>query len=225
MLPASRWALLMDLALPALNHVFAHVAVQAGSAPGWTLGDGTALALRLAHRISHDIDIFVAGTPLRLFTPLNNPAARRISATPDWPGHYLKFHRAEGEIVFLSAPLQTDPGYSIETFRGRSIALETAEEIIVKKIRYRGAQLAPRDAFDIACCASVEPALSTLIARETSDALPRLEQGLNILAGRSVEAFQAQIRRAEKFSHILPCSIALVREVLAKARLAGHSLT
>lgn len=107
MLPASRRALLMDLALPALDHVFAHVAVQAGSAPGWTLGGGTALALRLAHRINDDIDIFVAGTPLRLFTPLNNPAARRISA-----------------IDFLSAPLQTDPGYSIETFRAAASPLK-----------------------------------------------------------------------------------------------------
>jgi Nucleotidyl transferase AbiEii toxin, Type IV TA system len=222
-LTQSSWATLLDLALPALDHVFAPDQAQKGPTAAWTLGGGTALALRLAHRVSDDIDIFVAGAPLRLFTPFNNPAAARIGAKPDWPGHYLKYHCAGGEIDFLSASLQTEPGFSRETFRGRVIALETAQEVIVKKIRYRAAQLTPRDAFDIACVAAVDSGLPGIIARETGDALPRLEQGLNLLAGRSIEAFQTQIRATEAFRDILPNAVARARRVLEMARLAGHS--
>ena len=151
---ASNWARLLDLALPALDHALQGHPLTAQK-PAWTLGGGTALALRINHRISDDIDIFLAGIPLRLLAPANNPAAKAISERPDWPGHYLKFHREEGEIDFLSAPLQTEPGFTLETFRGRTVALETIEEVIIKKIRYRAAQFTPRDAFDLVCAAQV----------------------------------------------------------------------
>ena len=127
----SNWASLLDLALPALDYVFQglNFAEHSPGQPLWTLGGGTAMALRINHRASDDIDIFVAGTPLRLFAPANNPASKMISDRPDWPGHYLKFHCDNGEIDFLSAPLQTTPGYSVEVFRGRKIALETMKAL------------------------------------------------------------------------------------------------
>lgn len=219
---ASNWAQLLDLALPALDHALKHQPKTLQN-PGWTLGGGTALALRINHRISDDIDIFVAGLPLRLLVPANNPFAMAISARPDWPGHYLKFHRAEGEIDFLSAPLQTDPGFTPESFRGRSVALETIEEVIVKKIRYRAAQFTPRDAFDLACCAQVQPGLAAVIAREASDALPRLRQGLSLLAGRNCAAIFAQIRAMAGFSDILPAVLELAKAVTDTAmELAGR---
>ena len=213
---ASNWAQLLDLALPALDYALKDrppISANTLQEPGWTLGGGTALALRIYHRISDDIDIFVAGLPLRLLVPANNPFARAISARPDWPGHYLKFHRAAGEIDFLSAPLQTDPGFTLESFRGRSVALETVEEVIVKKIRYRAAQFTPRDAFDLACCAQVQPGLAAVIAREASDALPRLRQGLTLLAGRNRTAIFSQIRANVAFSQILPDVLELAEAV------------
>ncbi|MGO9740748.1 MAG: nucleotidyl transferase AbiEii/AbiGii toxin family protein [Roseiarcus sp.] len=80
----------MDKALPALDHVFGQDdPVDRGRhTPLWTLGGGTAIALRIAHRLSDDVDIFVPSRPLKLFIPANNPAAKAISARYQWPGHY-----------------------------------------------------------------------------------------------------------------------------------------
>lgn len=135
----------------------------------------------------------------------------------------MKFHRAEGEIDFFSAPLQTDPGFTPELFRGRSVALETIEEVIVKKIRYRAAQFTPRDAFDLACCAQVQPGLAATIAREAGDALPRLRQGLSLLAARNRGTIFAQIRATGAFSDILPGVLEMAEAVTdAAMELAGR---
>lgn len=78
----SEWESLLDLALPALDHVFPNarsVEHDPGVMPAWTLGGGTAIMIQIRHRVSHDIDIFVPGTNLKAFTPAANPAAARIS--------------------------------------------------------------------------------------------------------------------------------------------------
>ncbi len=77
------------------------------------------------------------GVPLKRFTPQQNPAAARISGTYQWPGHYLKYERPEGEIDFLSVVLQTEPGYAWMDHGAGRIPVETPEEILVKKIRFR----------------------------------------------------------------------------------------
>jgi len=67
--PATAWRTLLELALPALDAV--------GAGGNWTLGGGTALALRLNHRISYDIDIFLAdANHLRALSPNRNKATR-----------------------------------------------------------------------------------------------------------------------------------------------------
>ena len=68
----SNWRDLLDLALPALDHVYGQ-GWGGTSRPGWTLGGGTALAIRIDHRISYDIDLFVPGVTLKLFTPPRTP--------------------------------------------------------------------------------------------------------------------------------------------------------
>ena len=139
------------------------------------LGGGTAIALRIAHRLSDDIDIFVPSQPLKAFTPNNNPGSRAISNQFQWPGHYLRFECREGEIDFLSPQLQTDPGFTWERYRNREVALETLEEVIVKKIRYRSARFTARDVFDLAVVARAAPAIVEVLASEVADALPRLK--------------------------------------------------
>ena len=145
--------------------------------PDWTLGGGTAIALRIAHRLSDDIDIFVPSKPLRAFTPTYNPGSRAISDRFQWPGHYLKFECEGGEVDFLSPHLQTDPGFTWERYRDRDVALETLEEVIVKKIRFRSARFTARDLFDLAAVARATPAIVNVLASEVADALPRLESG------------------------------------------------
>lgn len=62
----SQWAALLDLALPALDHALPGEPhrIGRGEKPRWTLGGGTALALRIGHRTSDDIDVFVVDVRL-----------------------------------------------------------------------------------------------------------------------------------------------------------------
>lgn len=190
--PESRWRELLDLALPALDYVFG-TQVDHTARPAWTLGGGTAIAIRLDHRISHDVDLFVPGVPLKLFTPARNPAALRISSTFQWPGHYLKFQRPEGEIDFLSPALQTELGYIWMDHGGRRIAVETPEEVIVKKVRFRSARFTARDVFDLAAVADACPGLVGVLAREVSDAIPRAQEAVEVQARRGIDALAASV--------------------------------
>jgi hypothetical protein len=170
------WATLLDAALPAIDAVYATEKEKI-----WTLGGGTAIALRLAHRLSDDIDIFMPGIALKRFTPALNPSALAISSSFQWPGHYIKFETPRGEVDFLSPPLQTEPGYSIEQYKGRSIALETIEEVIVKKVRFRAQRFTHRDAFDLAAVARDHASIKELLVTEVGDRLLLLAHSVKSL--------------------------------------------
>ena len=209
---------LLDLALPALDHVFGERGDR-DAPPAWTLGGGTAIAIRIAHRISHDVDLFVPGVALRLFTPARNPASARISGRYQWPGHYLKFERPEGEIDFLSPALQTEPGYTWETYRGRTVAIETLEEVIVKKIRYRSARFTARDVFDLAAVAEAYPDLPAVLTAEVPDALARTSEAVDLHAERGIDALEMAIVLTPHGRHILPHTFETARRVLEAARV------
>jgi hypothetical protein len=197
------WRELLDKALPALDYAFTADSSyrQDNKSPDWTLGGGTAIALRIAHRLSDDVDLFVPSRPLRFFAPANNPAAKAISSRFQWPGHYLKYECAGGEIDFLSAHLQTDPGYTLERFRGREIALETLAEVIVKKIRYRSGSFTSRDIFDLAAVGRVDATIVKILSQETRDALPRLQ---TVIAARRAAhpVLGDEIRPTSKFEDL-----------------------
>jgi hypothetical protein len=213
----SAWANLLDLALPALDHVFPDHDLHAhAGTPRWTLGGGTAIALRIGHRASDDIDLFTPATPLKAFTPTENPAAAAISAAFQYPGHYLKFEREDGEIDFLAVPLQTAPGFSIENYKGRAIALETIEEVIVKKVRYRAARFAPRDVFDLACAAQTVPGLATLLRDEVGDALPRLAVAVEALG--AIDFAAIELRESSAWRSLKTSALDVVRETIKTAR-------
>ena len=170
-LPQTNWANLLRLALPAIDEVER----TTGKPINWTLGGGTALAIRINHRLSEDVDIFVANAPLKLFVPAQNTHAKAISDAFQWPGHYLKFQRDDGEIDFLSSQLQTTPGYTIERFDNRAVPIETLDEVIVKKIRYRASRFTHRDAFDLAAVANAYPQIINTLLTEVPDKLPELQ--------------------------------------------------
>jgi Nucleotidyl transferase AbiEii toxin, Type IV TA system len=196
------WDELLQRALPALDHVFPPASFDRGRRPDWTLGGGTAIALRIAHRLSDDIDIFVPSQPLKAFTPNNNPGSRAISDRFQWPGHYLRFECREGEIDFLSPQLQTDPGFTWERYRNREVALETLEEVIVKKIRFRSARFTARDVFDLAAVARTAPALVDVLASEVADALPRLKAVIQ--AGpMSKDPLRSELRPTKEFEDLV----------------------
>ena len=185
--PASNWPLLLERALAILD----------GAAPvpatrPWTLGGGTALAIRHAHRVSFDIDIFTGGLPLQTLVPQRNAVGRAFGVPVQWPGHYVKYEFPEGEIDFLGPGVLTDPGSEPYDFRGRSIQLETAEEIAIKKIRYRGSRLTPRDVFDIAFVDASDPMFRTALRNHVSDVLPRAIESVRMIAADGGDALVAR---------------------------------
>lgn len=222
---SSKWADLLDLALPAIDYVFRDR--PQGDKPLWTIGGGTALALQIDHRESNDIGIFVPGTKLKLFTPNANPEARKISRSYQWPGFYLKFELDFGEIDFLSPGLLTNPGFGWMDYGGRQIALETPEEVIIKEIRYRAEKFKLRDAFDLACTAMARPNLVDVLVEETPDALPRLLDALRYLEGLGAEKLSAAVVPTIFGNTVLPRTfgVALSLVELALARVADNQMT
>ena len=221
----SRWADLFDLALPALDFAMPHEQsfLARGSTPRWTLGGGTALALRLGHRTSDDIDVFLSGVRLAVLTPQQNPYAKSIGVHPDWPGHYLKFHRPDGEIDFLSSPLQTTPGFSVEEFRGQPVALETVEKVMVKKLRYRSANFTLRDTFNLLCVLQARPEAALTLAHEAGDTLSRVSLALQSLSDVKM---RLAVRPTPAFHHILANPIDRARDGLtAVERLRDNPIS
>lgn len=146
----SQWLHLLDLAIVAIDTLEGKYA--------WSLGGGTALALRIDHRVSFDIDLFFPdATALRLLSPHRNAVVRALSDTWQEPGHYLKIERPEGEIDFLCAALMTTPGTEPWPIGDRSIPLETPREVLAKKLYFRGNRLLARDLFDIAAVRRLAP--------------------------------------------------------------------
>lgn len=214
------WDELLQKALPALDHVFPPASFDRSRRPDWTLGGGTAIALRIAHRLSDDIDIFVPSRPLKEFTPATNPGSRAIGPRFQWPGHYLKFECDRGEIDFLSAHLQTDPGFTWERYRDRDVALETLEEVMVKKIRFRAASFTARDIFDLAAVARAKPAIVETLAVEVADALPRLKAVIEARSKKLGELGR-QIRPTDSFAGLLSTATADAMRVVLSAMAAG----
>ena len=174
--PATPWRTLLELALPALDEI--------GSDIKWTLGGGTALALKIHHRISYDIDIFLEDAGhLRALSPNRNKASRAITGRWQEPGHYLKLEREEGGIDFIVAARQTDLTPWLYKFKNREIPVEEPAEILAKKLKYRGSRIIPRDIFDILAVHRFDPAIvKTAVtaapdaARRAADRIRRIEQ-------------------------------------------------
>ncbi len=177
--------------------------------------------MRIAHRLSDDIDIFVPSKPLKAFSPTYNPGSRAISDRFQWPGHYLKFECAGGEVDFLSAHLQTDPGFTWEGYRNRDLALETLEEVIVKKIRFRSARFTARDIFDLAAVARATPAIVDVLAYEVADALPRLKAVLQARS-ESRDSLRNELRPTKEFEDLLPVAHVDAIRIIDAAIEAGR---
>jgi predicted nucleotidyltransferase component of viral defense system len=114
--------------------------------------------LRYRHRFSKDVDIFVPDPQyLGFVSPRLSDVAE--SVTHDYvegPG-YVKLMRPEGEIDFVAAPNLTSSPYEMWTLLGREVRVETAAEIVAKKLWHRGDRATARDLFDLALVIEREP--------------------------------------------------------------------
>lgn len=132
----------------------------------WTLGGGTALMLRIDHRESRDIDIFVTDPQqLAFLDPTRRDFAFEVqpSGQSGDGARFVKLTFADlGEIDFIAGAALTSPASTAETVDSELLELETVAEIIAKKIHHRGSTITPRDIFDIA--AAGEKHADTIVA-------------------------------------------------------------
>lgn len=115
----------------------------------WTFGGGTAMMLQIDHRISYDVDIFLAAPQVLPFLDPQKHDFHFEVGPADYKGdgvRLMKLGFEFGEIDFIVAPSLTSSPTTRATVEGEM----TIPEIIAKKIYHRGDSIAPRDIFDIA---------------------------------------------------------------------------
>lgn len=148
--------------------------------PVWSFGGGTVLMLRLNHRQSKDIDLFVPDPQyLGHLSPRLADVAEGLTHNYVEAADYLKLYLHQGEIdVVVGMPL-TDNPWELVPYLGRQIRVETSAEIIAKKMHYRGHLAKARDLFDLCAVAQKEPqalaAAQPFMARHAAAFLDRLE--------------------------------------------------
>jgi hypothetical protein len=114
---------------------------------------------RHRHRLSKDIDIFVPDPQyLGFVSPrLSDTAADLTQDYTEQPGTFVKLQFEEGEIDFVASPNLLDDAWDTWDIGGRTVKVETAAEIITKKMYHRGDRVTARDLFDFALMIEREP--------------------------------------------------------------------
>jgi hypothetical protein len=148
------WRGLFDAALTLTDDLEKRIAN-----PVWTFGGGTVLMLRLNHRHSKDIDLFVPDPQyLGYVTPRLSDAAENLTTRYVETAGYVKLMMPTGEIdIAVGEPLTDQPWETIH-HKGRTIRIETNAEIIAKKMFHRGNQAKARDLMDLCAVAEIDPA-------------------------------------------------------------------
>lgn len=184
------WAALFASALALTDHL-----ARVIDEPVWTFGGGTVLMLRLNHRHSRDIDLFVPDPQyLGHVTPRLCDVAGHLTTDYVEAASYVKLLLPTGEIdVVVGEPLTEQP-WEVVRHQGRALRVETNAEIVAKKMYHRGDQAKARDLFDLCTVADLDPAslahASPFFTRHGDAFIARLKAN----AGYVEEEF-AQIRR------------------------------
>lgn len=124
----------------------------------WSFGGGTVLMRKYRHRFSKDVDIFVPDPQfLGYVSPGLNDTAGSMTGDYVEQANFIKLLFPEGEIDFIaSAPVTLKP-FTMEKLFDREVRVETATEIIAKKLWHRGDEFRARDVFDLAFVAERVP--------------------------------------------------------------------
>jgi predicted nucleotidyltransferase component of viral defense system len=169
------WRALFKAALTLTDHL-----ETVSHQPFWTFGGGTVLMLRLNHRHSRDIDLFVPDPQyLGYLNPRLSDVAESLTDQYVEAATFLKLMMARGEIdVVVGEPL-TDDAFEVVHAFGRAVRVETNAEIIAKKMYHRGDQAKARDLFDLCAVAEMDPSsidkAAPYFARHGRSFLARLE--------------------------------------------------
>jgi hypothetical protein len=210
----SDWARLFRVACDLIRQVNSEALVI----DRWTFGGGTALMLQIGHRESHDVDFFLQDPQMLAFLdPQKNDFTFEIT-----PGGYdgdgsrfLKLaFEGIGEIDFIVCqPATAHPAIQRE-IEGESILLETAPEIIAKKIVYRGSSIRPRDIFDIAAASKQHAASVVSELRPYKTAVASALKTIEKLNPEFVNNAISQLEIREEFSAIAKTAIDRTKQIL-----------
>lgn len=147
------WRALFPQALRLMEHLEA-------MDPGivWTFGGGTVLMLRIAHRQSKDIDLFVPDAQyLGFVNPRLSEVASGVSENYEESTEFIKLYLPEGEVDVVASTALTPVPFEEVEYEGRLVKVETSAEILAKKMWHRGHRAKARDLYDLCSVAEREP--------------------------------------------------------------------
>ncbi len=173
--------------------------------------------LRYRHRLSKDINIFVPDPQyLGYVSPRLSEVAESVSQDyVEGPG-YIKLLRTEGEIDFVASPNLTEPAFEMCSLLGRMVRVETAAEIVAKKLWHRGDRATARDLFDLSLVIEREPQAlrqaARFLTRHRAIFLEQLQTRRTVLKAQfdaiaSLDyqpSYDESLARAEAFLNSLP---------------------
>ncbi|SMF82098.1 Nucleotidyl transferase AbiEii toxin, Type IV TA system [Tistlia consotensis] len=192
---------------------------DSGQGIDWTLGGGTAIALQLGHRLSHDVDLFLDRPEfLAALSPRINDAAAASTDRYREDARSLRLEYPAGEIDFIAAPrrLETLPP-AARSIDGREVLVDHPAEVVAKKIAWRAQNFMARDVFDLAVVLEHCPEARALLLREAAAQLPRLEARLAVLRERPGVVGEA-VSPLPGFESYVERAPTIVTEFLGEAR-------
>lgn len=139
--------------------------------------------------MSKDIDIFVPDPQyLGYVSPRLSDTAEAVSqAYVEGPG-FVKLLRPEGEIDFVASPNLTAQPFDEWELLGRTVKVETASEIVAKKLWHRGDRATARDLFDLSLVIDREPkalqAAAPFLMRHRDTFLSQIRQRRMVLSAQ-----------------------------------------
>lgn len=147
------WTELFPHALALMDHLAAQ-----SERFRWTFGGGTVLMLRLNHRHSKDVDLFVDDPQyLNYVNPRLSDLAENITSDYDEGAEFIKLYLPPGEIDIVVGASLTHAPFDLVPYQGREIRVETSAEIVAKKFHHRGDRATARDLYDLCAVATLEP--------------------------------------------------------------------
>jgi len=217
------WRRLLKTALAILDDLKA----QGVGAPEIAMGGGTVLMMRMRHRLSRDIDLFMhdAQWLARLTPRLNDRIAAMVRDYSE-QANSIKLVLPEGDIDFIVAGRVTEAA-AAETldFDGHTIMLEATEEILAKKLYYRAALLKPRDVFDLVAAARVFPSSAEAAVEASAPRRQAQLKRLEALAAAPPDQLLRDIAPIGEFAKMAPtmvdAALAWIESVDAKRRRPG----
>jgi len=163
----------------------------------WSWGGGTALAIyHLQHRISFDIDIFVSDPQYFAFLSPKWFIEDTKNFHYDYQelAHHIRLSTRSGIktdfLYLISMPSKND---LLET--GFDFYVDTIEEIIAKKLRYRFGEVRSRDIFDIAAALQKHGNMLKNIIKSTVITLDQVAEWKTALENMNMEKYKQDMEK------------------------------